>query len=86
MGVAQPFVEITMDSTGSDADYARGYQVFVSNDGTSWGTAVASGTPTGPFVIVSLSATQTARFIKVVQTSTTPASWWSIYEVNVLHY
>jgi fibronectin type 3 domain-containing protein len=86
MGVAQAFVEITMDSTGSDTDYAHGYQVFVSNDGTSWGTAVASGTPTGPFVIVSLSATQTARFVKVVQTSTTPASWWSIYEVNVLHF
>jgi fibronectin type 3 domain-containing protein len=86
MGVAQPFVEIVMDSTGSNTDYAHGYQVFVSNDGTNWGSAVASGTPTGPVVTVSLSSTQTARYVRVVQTSTTPGSWWSMYDVNVLHY
>jgi len=85
MGVAQPFVELVMDSTGSNNDYAHGYQVFVSNDGVNWGTAVATGTPTGPVVTVSLSATQTARYVRVVQTSTTPGSWWSMYDVNILH-
>jgi hypothetical protein len=87
MGVAQPFVEIIMDSTGNAGDYARGYQVFVSNDGASWGTAVASGTPTsGPVITVSLAAQQNARFVRVVQTSTTPGSWWSITDFSVLHY
>ena len=84
MGVAQPFVELVMDSTGSNNDYAHGYQVFVSNDGATWGSAVATGTPSGPVVTVTF-ATQTARYVRVVQTSTTPASWWSVYDVNVLH-
>jgi hypothetical protein len=35
--------QIVMDSTGSDLDDARGYEVCVSNDGTNWGNAVASG-------------------------------------------
>jgi hypothetical protein len=84
MGVAQPFVELVMDSTGSNNDYAHGYQVFVSNDGTNWGSAIASGAPAGPVVTVTFAA-QTARFVRVVQTSTTPASWWSIYDFNVMH-
>jgi hypothetical protein len=85
MGVAQPFVEIVMDSTGSNTDYAHGYQVFVSNDGTNWGSPIASGSPTGP-VVTATFGQQTARYVRVVQTSTTPASWWSIYDFNVLHY
>jgi hypothetical protein len=84
MGVSQPFVQIVMDSTGSAGDYARGYQVLVSADGTSWGMAIASGTPTGPVVTVSF-APQTKRFIRIVQTGTN-AAWWSMHEVNVLHY
>jgi hypothetical protein len=85
MGVAQPFVELVMDSTGSNTDFAHGYQVFVSNDGTNWGSAVASGSPTGPVVTASFPQ-QTARYVRVVQTSATPGSWWSIYDFNVLHY
>jgi len=80
---AQSFSRVVMDSTGSNNDYAHGYQVFVSNDGATWGTAVASGTPaSGPIVTVDF-ATQSARFVRVVQTSSTPANWWSIHEFNV---
>ncbi|TJY38259.1 fibronectin type III domain-containing protein [Cohnella pontilimi] len=75
------FSKIVMDSTGNNNDYARGYQVFVSNDGTNWGSAVASGTGTGPVVTVSFAA-QTARYIKVVQTGSA-TNWWSIREFNV---
>ena len=38
---AQTFNEITMDSAGSTNDYARGYQVYVSNDGTTWSSVSA---------------------------------------------
>jgi hypothetical protein len=83
MGVAQPFSQIVMDSTASAADYARGYQVFASNDGATWGTAIATGTPTGAVVTVSF-ASQTKRYIRIVQTGTS-TSWWSINEIDVLH-
>lgn len=81
MKTANSFSKITMDSTGSDSDYARGYEIYVSNDGTNFGSAVASGTGTGP-VVTAAFAPQTARYIKVVQTGTN-SSWWSIREVNV---
>jgi len=74
--------KLVMNSTGSDNDYARGYEVYVSNDGTNWGSVVASGTGTGPVISVILSG-QNARYIKVVQTGTS-SSWWSIHEFNVL--
>ncbi|HVZ72858.1 MAG TPA: discoidin domain-containing protein [Polyangia bacterium] len=85
MGVAQPFVEVIMDSTGSANDYARGYQGFVSNDGVNFGTAVATGAPTSGPIVTATFAQQTARYVRVVQTSTTPANWWSITDFNVLH-
>jgi hypothetical protein len=81
MGAAQSFVQLTMDSGGSN-DYAHGYQVFVSNDGTNWGTAVATGTGTASLITVTFPS-QTARYLRVVQTSNTPANWWSIVELNV---
>ncbi|WP_261807640.1 discoidin domain-containing protein [Paenibacillus sp. N3.4] len=81
MKTVQSFNQILMDSTGSNQDYARGYEVYVSNDGTNWGSAVASGTGTGPAITVNVGL-QNARYIKVVQTATN-SSWWSIREFNV---
>lgn len=75
------FTKIVMDSTGSDSDYARGYEVYVSTDGTNWGSAVTSGTGSGA-IITATFATQNARYLKVVQTGTA-SSWWSIREVNL---
>ncbi|ANS73427.1 hypothetical protein AWM70_01550 [Paenibacillus yonginensis] len=72
---------IKMDSTGSDGDYARGYQIYLSNDGSTWGNPAAAGTGSGPVIDVSFTA-QNARYIKIVQTGTS-SSWWSIHELNV---
>jgi hypothetical protein len=76
------FRQLTLDSTASPGDYPRGYQVFVSTNGTTWGTAIASGTPTTPVVTITFPS-QTARYIKVVQTGTVTPNWWSVYEFNV---
>jgi O-glycosyl hydrolase len=77
-GSAQTFTRIAMDSGSSTGDYARGYQVFVSNDGVTWGSAVATGTGNGPLVVAAF-APQTARFVRVVETGES-GSWWSIAE------
>jgi hypothetical protein len=82
MGGAKTFDQIVMDSAGSTNDYARAFQVFVSNDGTNFGNAVASGTGSAALVASSFSA-QTARFVRVVLGNPNGAtSWWSIAEVN----
>lgn len=78
MGAVRTVNEIVMDSGPSAGDYARGYQVFLSTDGTTWGNAVASGAP-GASPVSARFVSTPARFVKVVQTSTA-ASWWSIAE------
>ncbi|WP_081680868.1 glycoside hydrolase family 3 C-terminal domain-containing protein [Cellulomonas sp. URHD0024] len=81
LGSVQPFGRIDLDAGGSAADYPRGYQVFVSNDGASWGSAVATGTGSSALVSTTF-PTQNARYIRVVQTGAA-SSWWSIAELNV---
>ncbi len=70
-----------MDSASSVDDYARGYQVFVSSDGTTWGNAIATGTGTQALITVTF-PTQTFRYIRIVQTGAA-SNWWSIAEINV---
>ncbi len=83
MATAQTFNQINMSSAGSTNDYARGYQVLVSNTNTDWATTspVASGTGTAASITVQF-ATRTARYLRIVQTGAA-TSWWSIAELNV---
>jgi chitodextrinase len=83
MTAAKTFNKIVLDATGSDLDYARGYEVHVSSDGANWGSAIATGTGTGPVITVSFTA-RTARYIRVTQTGTN-SSWWSAREFNVYY-
>lgn len=77
----QKFNQIIMESAGSADDYARGYEIFVSNDGTNWGNSIVTGTGNNARIIVDF-ANQTARYIKIVQTGTHD-NWWSIAELFV---
>jgi hypothetical protein len=86
MTVVQPFREITLDAGASwAADYVRGYQVVVSNDGASWSSPVATGVGASPAVTIDF-ATVSARYVRVVLTAASPTThWWSIAELNVLN-
>jgi hypothetical protein len=82
MGSPHSFSKITLDTgSNNNGDYPRGYQVFVSNDGSNWGNAIVSGNGTEQLVTISFAA-QSARFIKVVLTANA-SNWWSIYQFNV---
>ncbi len=76
------FNRITLDSVESPGDYTRGYQVHVSNDGTNWGSPIASGSNLSATLSIPL-ANQTARFIRVTQTGSASGAWWSIHEFEV---
>jgi hypothetical protein len=82
MGSAQSFDEIELDSGGFNQDYARAYEVQVSNNGTSF-TTVYTGTGTGSPETANF-ATQTAQYIRVVLELNNHSYWWSL--VNVLVY
>ena len=62
MGTALTFNQLTLDAGTTPSNYPRNYSVLVSNDGTTFATAVPTGTGTGQLVTINL-LTQTARFI-----------------------
>ncbi|HET8845770.1 MAG TPA: discoidin domain-containing protein, partial [Ktedonobacteraceae bacterium] len=78
MGQAQSISSIALDAGSSTGDYPHGYQVFLSNDGSSWGNAVASGQGSSGYEVITF-ARQSARYIKIVLT-TNSGNWWSIDE------
>lgn len=80
MGQQQTFNALVLDSGPSTGDYSRSADLYVSTDGTNW-TKVTSVVGTGPLVSFTFPG-QTARYIKVVNTSES-GSWWSIAEFNV---
>ena len=83
LGATQSFSTITLNAGSSTNDYPRGYEVFVSNDGRSWGNPVATGIGKAALVLINF-ATQSARYVRVVQTGSSPSWWWSIADLNVL--
>jgi hypothetical protein len=83
MGATNTFYELVLDAASSASDYPRGYQVNVSNDGTNWGSPVATGAGTSALTTIPIPS-QIARFIRVTQTGSVSGLWWSIAEFNVL--
>jgi hypothetical protein len=78
LGSPKSFDELRMVDPNSPHDFARGYNVEVSTNGTSW-TTVASCTGIGTPEVVSFPA-QTAQFVEVVLTASDSYYWWSIDE------
>ncbi len=78
LGSPASFDELLMDIPNSSHDYARGYEVEVSNNGTSW-TTVATCAGSGTSEIVSFPS-QKAQYVKVVLTASNASWWWSIDE------
>ncbi|HTT92610.1 MAG TPA: discoidin domain-containing protein, partial [Acidimicrobiales bacterium] len=80
LGSSKTINELSMDVPGSPTDYARGFVVEVSGNGTSWSN-VANCAGTGAYQTVSFPE-QTARYVQVVLTSGVDY-WWSIDEFNL---
>jgi hypothetical protein len=80
LGSLQVFSQITLNAQ-TTSDFPRGFEVDVSTDGTTWTTSVATGSGSSSLTTIVFPA-QTARFIKIIQTSH-DTHWWSIFEINV---
>ena len=79
LGTARSLNQVTMDSGGSTGDYARGYTVALSANGSTW-VDVKSGTGTSA-VVTATFPEQTARYVRITQTGSAP-SWWSVSEIT----
>ncbi len=82
MGLPTTFNKIVLNAANSPSDYPRGYQVNVSNDGINWGSPVTTGAGASAITTITF-PTQAARYIRVTQTGTASANYWSIDEFNV---
>ncbi|MFD7153260.1 discoidin domain-containing protein [Kribbella sp. NPDC059898] len=80
LGKAQTFRQVALDSGGNAGDYARDYDVAVSNDGSSWQT-VSSGASSSQLTTVTFRPTH-ARYIRVTQTGSA-GNWWSLADLRV---
>jgi hypothetical protein len=82
LGKNSIFNRISFEAAGFTGDYARGYKIEVSEDGTSWETA-ATGTSTTENVFVQLPNIYFKRYVKITQTGTAQNNYWSIAEFNL---
>jgi hypothetical protein len=83
LGLESTIEGLTLDSANSPRDYPRGYEVYVSFDGGSWGKPVVTGKGTKPVTGIKFAKPVRARFIKILQTGSSDSWHWSIHELKV---
>ncbi|QEO14962.1 glucan endo-1,6-beta-glucosidase [Agromyces intestinalis] len=80
LGVARSFSRVAIDSGGNLGDYARGWELSVSSDGSSW-TSLASGAGVGQLTNVDVAPT-TARYLRIASTASA-GNWWSLADMRL---
>jgi hypothetical protein len=80
LGSSQSVNQIELNSSDWPGDYAVGYNVEVSGNGSSF-TSVATGSGSSSVETIAF-ATQTTRYIRVVLTAASSGPWWSIGEFS----
>ena len=80
LGRRVAFRRVEIDSGGNLGDYARGWQLSVSNDGTRW-HQLAAGAGTGQLTAVDVPRTR-ARYLRIASTASA-GNWWSIADVRL---
>jgi glucosylceramidase len=74
------FDRVAIDSGGNLGDYARGWTLAASLDGTTF-KPIASGAGTGQLTAVDVPRTR-ARYLRITSTGTS-GSWWSIADLRL---
>jgi len=85
MKVPVTFRRITLDPGSADeADYPASCDVYISTDGTNFGTAVLTG-HVGKVNLDTITLPQavTAQYIRLINNKANPNHWWAIAEMNV---
>ncbi|HEY0713315.1 MAG TPA: discoidin domain-containing protein, partial [Polyangia bacterium] len=83
LGSAQTFSGIDIDSSPAyPNDYPRGFDIYVSSNGSTWGSPIASGTGSDHFTSVTFDE-QTYQYIKIQLDTSYGSAWWTIAELTV---
>ena len=84
MGIESTVKGLTLDTRGSTNDFPRGYEVYVSFDGGSWGKPVVSSKKDAKLLEeIKFGQPIRTRFIKIVQLGSSKSWFWSIHELTV---
>ncbi|MBE4738387.1 discoidin domain-containing protein [Streptomyces caniscabiei] len=82
LGSPTSFNKIVFDTgVNNSFDYVTKYQIYVSDDGAEWGSAIASGSGGIGKTTVAL-PTRTAQYIRIVSTAAS-GFWWAIGDIEV---
>ena len=82
LGKKNIFNRISFEASAFTGDYPRAYKIEVSDSGTVWET-VTTGTGSGENIFIQLPNIYYSRYVKITQTGTAPANFWSISEFNL---
>ena len=80
LGAARTFRRVALDSGGNLGDYARGWEVAVSNDSTTWRT-VANGSSYGQLTTIDVRPVS-ARYLRITS-SGSAGNWWTLADVRL---
>ncbi|MDR0431073.1 MAG: discoidin domain-containing protein [Tannerellaceae bacterium] len=80
----QTFNKVLLDQGSSSGDYPRGYELYLSDNGTDWGEAVVAGAGSSGMTVITLPETETAQYVKIVLTAGAGNPYWSIHEFYIV--
>jgi putative membrane-bound dehydrogenase-like protein len=84
MGKPMTVTQWTVDCSGSNNDYPRGWEVRTSADGKTWSEPLAKGDGKEAVLAIPLAAGTVARYLRIVQTASGKTGlFWSIHEMSV---
>jgi hypothetical protein len=83
LGTESVIASLTLDTRRSSNDFPRGYEVYVSFDGGSWGKPVVTGKGTKPITEIKFDSPVRTRFLRIVQTGSSDSWHWSIHELTL---
>ena len=75
--------EVYLDAGPEGHDQPRGYEVYVSVDGKTWGAPVVKGGDPGKSAFTITFPPVNGRFVKIVQTGANSGLFWSINEIRI---
>ena len=80
----QVIAGIVLDTSGSAADYPRGYEIYVSKGSVGAGQLVAKGKATSPVTKIKFDKPASGGILKIVQTGRAEGNFWSIHELTII--
>jgi len=80
LGRPTQFRRVAVDSGGNLGDYARGWELAVRLDGSTWRT-IATGAGTGQLTTIDVPRTR-ARYLRLTTTAAA-GNWWSVADLRL---